>query len=110
MGGASLLKTWVLIISLSLTSLVSFQAGAENLSLMRRWVVFPFDSDTPANKNSAENAWWKTRERLTLSKKYLVASRQFLIQKDVFQPRKNLNPDDVKLLAHLLDADVVVTG
>jgi hypothetical protein len=85
-------------------------AQAEDLALMRRWVVFPFDADTPALKNAAENAWWKSRERLTNGKKYLVASRQFLIQKDVFQPRKELAPDDVKLLAHLLDADVIVTG
>jgi hypothetical protein len=85
-------------------------AKAEDLMLMRRWVVFPFDADVPGLKNAAENAWWKSRERLTAEKKYLVASRQFLIQKDVFQPRKDLNPDDVKLLAHLLDADVIVTG
>jgi hypothetical protein len=84
--------------------------GSENLNLLRRWVVFPFDADTPALKNAAENAWWKSREKLTSGKKYLVASRQFLIQKDVFQPRKELTPDDVILLSHLLDADVIVTG
>jgi hypothetical protein len=89
----------------------SFQShGAESLNLLRRWVVFPFDADTPALKNAAENAWWKTREKLTSSKKYLVASRQFLIQKDVFQPRKELSPEDVKYLARHLDADAIITG
>ncbi len=95
---------------LTISFMVPGFAKAEDLMLMRRWVVFPFDADVPSLKNSAENAWWKSRERLTAEKKYLVASRQFLIQKDVFQPRKDLNPDDVKLLAHLLDAEVIVTG
>jgi hypothetical protein len=84
-------------------------AKAENLELMRRWVVFPFGADSSL-KASAENAWWKFREKLTGDRKYLVASRQFLVQKDAFQPRKELSPDDVKLLGHLLDADVIVTG
>jgi hypothetical protein len=100
------LKNLIFVFLSLVTVFITSEAVAENLALMRRWVVFPYDSDSPALKNAAENAWWKTRERLTLSKKYLVASRQFLLQKDVFQPRKTLSPDDVKLLAHLLDADV----
>jgi len=104
------LKGTLLSILFLISGVAGSSAEAETLSLMRRWVVFPFDSDTPALKNAAENAWWKSRERLTAAKKYLVASRQFLIQKDVFQPRKELDSDDVKLLAHLLDADVIVTG
>jgi hypothetical protein len=104
------LKNLIFVFLSLVTVFITSEAVAENLALMRRWVVFPYDSDSPALKNAAENAWWKTRERLTLSKKYLVASRQFLLQKDVFQPRKTLSPDDVKLLAHLLDADVIVTA
>ncbi|MDZ4676084.1 MAG: hypothetical protein SGI74_01130 [Oligoflexia bacterium] len=84
-------------------------AKAEKLDLMRRWVVFPFEADETL-KVAADNAWWKSRERLTAKKKYLVASRQFLMQKDVLQPRRELKPEDVKLLANLLDANVLVTG
>jgi hypothetical protein len=84
-------------------------AHAEKLDLMRRWVVFPFESEEIL-KTAAENAWWKSRERMTAKKKYLVASRQFLMQKDVLQPRREVKPDDVKLLANLLDANVLVTG
>src|SRR5258708_6486349 len=82
---------------------------ADTLNLMRRWVVFPFDAEAPL-KSAAEAAWWKCRERLTSQKKYLVASRQLLIQKDVYQSRRELGPDDVKLLSNLLEADVIVTG
>lgn len=93
-----------------LLSLVFTQAaGAEPLSLMRRWAVFPFDAENSLH-SASEDAWWKCREKITEKKKYLVASKQFLIQKDVFQPRKTLSPDDVKLLANLLEADVLITG
>lgn len=72
------LKGTLLSILFLISGVAGSSAEAETLSLMRRWVVFPFDSDTPALKNAAENAWWKSRERLTAAKKYLVASRQFM--------------------------------
>ncbi len=97
------------MISVIVIHLFSLSVCGENLNLLRRWVVFPFDSEEGL-KTSADNAWWKCRERITDKKKYLVASRQFLVQKDVFQPRRSLRPEDVKLLAHLLDADIIVTG
>jgi hypothetical protein len=96
-------------LTFSFLSLNSAKTLGAELSLMRRWVVFPFDTDL-TQKASAERAWWKTRELLTQKKKYLVASRQLLADKDVMQPRKNLKPDDVKLLGSLLEADVLVTG
>jgi hypothetical protein len=100
----------ILLVVLTMCSLFfNQQLRAENLNLMRRWVVFPFDSEASL-KNAAERAWWKSREILTSKKKYLVASRQFLQEKDVMQPRRNLRIDDVKLLGKLLDADVLVTG
>jgi hypothetical protein len=98
----------VLALAASLICVVS-TARAESLHLLRRWVVFPYASE-PALKDAAENAWYKTRERIIADKKYLVATKQFLVQKDVLQPRKELSEDDVKLLANLLEADVLVTG
>lgn len=88
---------------------LALAANSESLNLLRRWVVFPFAADSDL-RSVADSAWWKTREVLTQNKKFLVASRQFLIQKDVYQPRKNLDPNDVMVLARLLDADVLVTG
>ena len=102
------LDKWLLLVSCFLFIAPVFSYG-ENLGLMRRWVVFPYETDASL-KSAAEDAWWKFREKLTLDRKYLVASRQFLVQKEAFQPRKELSPDDVKLLGQLLEADVIVTG
>lgn len=92
-----------------LITTLALGASAEELPLLRRWVVFPYKTDEVL-KTAADNAWWKSRERLTAKKKYLVASRQLMVQKDVFQPRSYLRPDDVKLLGNMLEADVIVTG
>lgn len=99
-----MLRILVLII---LTSQVAF--AADTLPLLRRWVVFPFDSESTL-KGAADTAWLKSREKLTEKKRFLIASRQFLIQKEVYQPRKLLTPEDSRILAERLEADVLVTG
>ena len=80
---------------------------------IHRMVVFPFkvesaeaDHDLP---KLAEDTWWKTREKLTESKRFLVASRNFMQAKDVFQPRGELKPADALILGRLLDANALVT-
>lgn len=89
---------------------ISFEVSAsEKLNLPRRWVVFPFAVENEL-RASADNAWWKSREVLTVNKRFLVASRQFLLQKDVYQPRKTLKSEDISVLGKLLEADMIVTG
>lgn len=84
------------------------QAQSSEHHLIRRVVVFPLKVDQHLNE-SADEAWWKIRESLTDHKRFLVASRRFLQQKDVFQPRAELDPADAIILGKLLDANALVT-
>jgi len=76
--------------------------------LVRRVTVFPIKAPKELSA-AAEEAWWKVREVLTENKRFLVASKNFLIQKDVFQPRGELTPADAIILGRLLDANALVT-
>ncbi len=76
--------------------------------LMRRLVVFPIQADTAVSKE-AESTWWDIREKLTESRRFLVASKNFMQAKDVFQPRAELQPADVLILGRLLDAHALIT-
>ncbi len=89
--------------------------------LVRRAVVFPFKLEPEAVTNSrgvnkkeieaaGEDAWWQVREELTVSRRFLVASKQFLIKSDVYAPRGDLQPADTVILGKLLDAHALVTG
>ena len=79
-----------------------------NHTLIRRISVFPIK--TPAELvPAAEEAWWELRENLTRDKRFLVASKNFLMQKDVFQARATLTPADAIILGKLLDANALVT-
>lgn len=75
-------------------------------SLFRRVVVFPIGN---ANFSNSEEAWWQMREFLTKDQRFFVASRRFMVNRGVFQPRKTLKPADVIILAKILDAQAVVT-
>jgi len=76
--------------------------------LIRRIAVFPID--VPAEfRDDADKLWWDLRELLTKDQRFLVASKNFLIQKDVFQPRTELGPSDVIILGKVLDAHALVT-
>lgn len=76
--------------------------------LLRRLVVFPIKADK-AVSSQAEEAWWQVRELLTQNKRFLVASKNFLVKKDVFQARGELTPADAIILGQLLDAQALVT-
>jgi hypothetical protein len=96
------------------------QAQVEH-QLVRRVVVFPFKLEPEAVTNSrgvnkkeiesaGEDAWWQVREELTVSRRFLVASKQFLIKSDVYAPRGDLQPADTVILGKLLDAHALITG
>jgi len=76
--------------------------------LIRRMAVFPMQVDGFLEE-SAESSWWAVRELLTKNKKFLVASRNFMKKKDVFQARGELTPADAIILGQLLDAQALVT-
>ena len=77
--------------------------------LIRRLVVFPFEAPVE-HAVSAQDAWWQTREELTRSPRFLVASKQYVVKSDNFIARGTLEPADVILLGKLLDAHAIVTG
>lgn len=76
--------------------------------LVRRISVFPVKVP-PELKPVAEEAWWDLRESLTRDKRFLVASKNFLMQKDVYQARSTLSPADAIILGKLLDANALIT-
>lgn len=84
------------------------QAQTEH-TLIRRISVFPVKTGQPELAPIAEEAWWELRETLTRDKRFLVASKNFLQQKDVFQARASLSPADAIILGKLLDANALVT-
>lgn len=101
------------LISMRLIYIIVFFAGAyaqaqELHPLMRRLAVFPID--TPAKyKSVADDTWWDVRKALTDNKRFLVASKNFLKQKDVYQSRGPLKPADAIILGQLLEANAVLT-
>lgn len=74
--------------------------------LLRRVAVFPI---ADANLSNAEESWWQMREALTHEQRFMVATRRFMINRGVFQPRKLLKPADVIILSKILDAQMLVT-
>lgn len=78
-------------------------------TLVRRLSVFPIKQGNPELAQVAEEAWWELRETLTRDKRFLVASKNFLQQKDVYQARGVLSPADAIILGKLLDANALIT-
>lgn len=76
-------------------------------TLIRRITVFPIKA--PEAQGAADDAWWELRETLTRDKRFLVASKNFLMQKDVYQARAQLSPADAIILGKLLDANALVS-
>lgn len=74
-------------------------------SLLRRVAVFPIAG---ANVSNNEEAWWQMRELLTKDQRFFVASRRFMVNRGVFQPRQVLKPADVIILSKILDAQALV--
>ena len=85
-----------------------FAWAQQDHELLRRISVFPIKV-SKEYLEPADEAWWELRETLTRDKRFLVASKNFLRQKDVYQPRGVLSPADAIILGNLLDANAVVT-
>ncbi len=104
--GRALISVLILVFSL----IPAFrEARADNdHQLVRRLVVFPM-TVPKGYENAGEEAWWQARDEFTRSRRFLVASKQFLIKSDVFQPRGELSPADAIILGKLLDAHALVT-
>ncbi len=75
---------------------------------VRRVTVFPLQVSSDL-ESIAETTWWDMREKLTDSKRLLVASKNFMQAKDVFQARGALQPADALILGRLLDANALIT-
>jgi hypothetical protein len=86
----------------------TFAVHANEHEPVRRLVVFPFAADKTLSKVS-EETWWDLRELLSENKRFLIASKNFMEVKDVFQARGYLTPADAIILGRLLDAHALVT-
>ena len=103
-----MIKTW----ALALLFVTGLQAQAQAQiahTLIRRISVFPIKIGQSELQPVAEEAWWELRETMTRDKRFLVASKNFLQQKDVYQARAALAPADAIILAKILDANAVLT-
>ncbi len=100
-----LLSVAILAVGALFPSLV--QAEAEH-RLMRRLVVFPMRTEK-GFEAIGDEAWWQARDQLTKSRRFLVASKQFLMKSDAFQARGELEPADSIILGKLLDAHALLT-
>ncbi len=76
--------------------------------VVRRLAFFPFETDEEYKKE-AESGWASAREFLMDTKRFYVASKKLMIQKDVYQPRHTIINTDAILLGKLLDADCIVS-
>ena len=91
-------------------SLITTPAFAQTEhTLVRRLTVFPIKVADPELEAVADAAWWEVRETLAKDKRFLIASRNFLQQKDVYQERAELSPADAIILGKLLDSNALVT-
>lgn len=77
------------------------------IDLIRRITVFPIKA-REVDSRVSENAWWKMREVLTEDKRLLIATKRFMVNREVFQPRESLKPADVLLLSRVLEAQALL--
>ncbi|MBX9767467.1 MAG: hypothetical protein K2X47_09375 [Bdellovibrionales bacterium] len=91
---------------------VSAQAQTESqtsepVGYIRRITLFPLKG---ISGSVSEMLWWKIRERLTEDRRFLIATRNFMNQKNVFQSRGELSASDVILLSKLLGSHALITA
>jgi hypothetical protein len=99
-------KSFLIFFSFFL-ALPSFGQSVEH-TLVRRVSVFPIEVPEELS-NKADEVWWELRSFLTKDKRFLVATKNFLQQQNVYQPRSELDPAAAIILGKLLDADAVMT-
>ena len=97
---------WALIAFLILSVTIVGHASPSQFTvehqLAQRFVLFPFEVSQPY-KEQADNLWWDVRSKLSASKRFLIASKNFMQSKNVFQARSELASADAVLLGRLLD-------
>lgn len=98
----------IVCLAFNLFALPSLYADVEH-TLVRRVSVFPIKYNQAELSQVMEDAWWAMRESLSRDKRFLVASQNFLKQKDVYQARSVLSPADAIILGKLLDANALIT-
>src|SRR6185503_6700203 len=96
------------VLSLLAFSICAQAFAQTDHTMIRRISVFPIKT-APEFQQVADEAWWELRETLTRDKRFLVASKNFLMQKDVYQARSALTPADAIILGKLLDANALIT-
>lgn len=99
----------VLLAALALLAESETQAVslAREQDVLSRFVVFPIQSDEDLGAY-AEDAYFQVRREILRGQRFMLSSKQFLIKEKVFQPRSELRSQDVVILSHLLDAQVLV--
>jgi hypothetical protein len=101
------MKNWIYItLLLSLSS--SLFASEARLTAFRRIAVFPVASEE-LNEKLKSGLWWSFREHISSNLQFVVASKQFLEAKEVYQERSEISTADVILLSKHLEADVLMT-
>lgn len=106
--------TFFLAIFISFSSFAQSQKGesfedAFAVTAIKRIVVFPFKVERDLQK-VADEVWWDMREKLTDNKRFLIASKNFMEVKDVYQPRGALIPSDAIILGRLLESHGLITS
>lgn len=96
---------WIGFFVISFLLIGEFTQAQVKHSVLRKIAVFPI---ADANVSSSEDAWWQMREAITKDKRFFVATRRFMVNRGVFQPRKQLKPADVIILSKILDAEALV--
>lgn len=97
-----------LVLLMSVKNVVAAVGFENEHQLMQRLVVFPLSVDKEYEE-LADSIWWDIRSELSNSKRFLIASKNFMQSKDIFQPRSVLKPADAILLGRLLDAHALIT-
>lgn len=82
MGRSKFLFPILMMLSFSSAIAQTSSLDAIDHKVIRRITVFPIKTESFLTE-AAEEAWWKMRETLTENKRFLVASKNYLVQKDV---------------------------
>lgn len=96
----------ILISMLSVSLWPEFSVAAGLEKPVTRFAVFPIYG---IEGKKAEEAWWQAREALTKGQSHYVAERRLMINRGVFDPRKDLKPSDSIILGKILEADALIT-
>ena len=98
----------ILVFSIGLSLANANEAESSEHKYLNRLVVFPIETSKEF-RGLADKLWWDVRSQLTKNLKFMVASKEFLVRKEVFKARKRISSVDALILGRLLDAHGIVT-